>query len=127
MALQSKRDPDFDARWAGGSREAPPTIGRFVTPSRPRRAQRRSLLPWAPTCCSFGDATKRLIMVRRPDGLNVFEFVVLSALRAAQLQRGCTPRVEQSAKTAVTAQREVAEGKVLAVHAAAEPIAPAAG
>jgi len=33
MALQSKRDPDFDARWAGGSREAPPTIGRFVTVS----------------------------------------------------------------------------------------------
>jgi len=126
MALQSKRDPDFDARWAGGSREAPPTIGRFVTVS-PSSCPRRSLLPWASTCCSFGDATKRLIMVRRPDGLNVFEFVVLSALRAAQLQRGCTPRVEQSAKTAVTAQREVAEGKVLAVHAAAEPIAPAAG
>ena len=65
-------------------------------------------------------------MVRRPDGMNVFEFVVLSALRAAQLQRGCTPRVEQSAKKAVTAQHEVAQGKVLAVRAAAEPVAPAA-
>ena len=65
-------------------------------------------------------------MVRRPDGMNTFEFVVLSALRAAQLQRGCTPRVEQSAKKSVTAQREVAEGKVLAVHVAAEPLASAA-
>ncbi len=64
-------------------------------------------------------------MVKRPDGMNTFEFVVLSALRAAQLQRGCTPRVEQSPKTAVTAQQEVAEGKVLAVPAAAEPAAPA--
>jgi DNA-directed RNA polymerase subunit K/omega len=51
-----------------------------------------------------------------------FEFVVLSALRAAQLQRGCAPRVEQSPKLAVTAQHEVAERKVLAVCAAAEPV-----
>ena len=64
-------------------------------------------------------------MVKRPDGMNAFEFVVLSALRAAQLQRGCTPRVEQSPKMAVTAQHEVAERKVLAVRDAAEPIAPA--
>jgi hypothetical protein len=35
-------------------------------------------------------------MVKRPDGMNAFEFVVLSALRAAQLQRGCTPRVQDS-------------------------------
>ena len=61
-------------------------------------------------------------MVRRPDGMNAFEFVVLSALRAAQLQRGCTPRVEQSPKLAVTAQHEVAERKVMAVQAAAEPV-----
>jgi len=61
-------------------------------------------------------------MVRRPDDMNAFEFVVLSALRAAQLQRGCTPRVEQSPKTAVTAQHEVAERKVLPVRAAAEPV-----
>jgi DNA-directed RNA polymerase subunit K/omega len=64
-------------------------------------------------------------MVKRPDGMNAFEFVVLSALRAAQLQRGCTPRVEQSPKLAVTAQHEVAERKVLAVRAAADSIAPA--
>jgi len=64
-------------------------------------------------------------MVRRPDGMNTFEFIVLSALRAAQLQRGCTPRVAQSAKKAVTAQHEVAEGRVLAVRAAADRSAPA--
>ena len=64
-------------------------------------------------------------MVRRPDRMNTSEFVVLSALRAAQLQRGCTPRVEQYAKKSVTAQHEVAEGRVLAVRETAEPIAPA--
>ena len=52
-------------------------------------------------------------MVRRPDGMNAFEFSVLSGLRAAQLHRGCTPRVPQSAKVAVTAQHEVAERKVV--------------
>ena len=52
-------------------------------------------------------------MVKRPDGMNVFEFVVLSALRAAQLQRGCTPRVLPSEKVAVTAQHELAEGKIV--------------
>jgi DNA-directed RNA polymerase subunit K/omega len=62
-------------------------------------------------------------MVRRPADMNAFEFVVLSALRAAQLQRGCTPRVEQSPKLAVTAQHEVAERKVMALQAAAEPVA----
>jgi DNA-directed RNA polymerase subunit K/omega len=51
-------------------------------------------------------------MVKRPDGMNAFEFVVVSGLRAAQLHRGCTPRVEQSPKVAVTAQQEVAERKV---------------
>ena len=64
-------------------------------------------------------------MVKRPDGMNAFEFVVLAALRAAQLHRGCTPRVEQSEKVAVTAQHEVAERKVLRLAATAEPIAAA--
>lgn len=53
-------------------------------------------------------------MIKRPDDMNAFEFAVLSGLRAAQLHRGCTARVEQSPKVAVTAQREVAERKVLA-------------
>lgn len=52
-------------------------------------------------------------MVKRPDGMNAFEFSVLSGLRAAQLNRGCTPRVERCEKTAVTAQHEIAERKVV--------------
>jgi DNA-directed RNA polymerase subunit K/omega len=67
---------------------------------------------------------QRIIMVKRPDGMNAFEFVVAAGLRAAQLQRGCTPRVEQSQKIAVTAQREVAKRKVLAVRSEAEQVSP---
>ena len=52
-------------------------------------------------------------MVKRPVGMNAFEFAVLCGLRAAQLQRGCTPRVPRSEKIAVTAQHEVAERKVV--------------
>jgi hypothetical protein len=52
-------------------------------------------------------------MVKRPDGMNVFEFAVLSGLRAAQLCRGCVPRVVPSEKIAVTAQHEVAELQVV--------------
>ena len=52
-------------------------------------------------------------MIRRPTGITAFEFAVLSGLRAAQLNRGCTPRVARSAKIAITAQQEIAERKVL--------------
>ena len=52
-------------------------------------------------------------MIKRPDGMNPFEFAVLSSLRAAQLQRGCTPRVPPSEKIAVTAQHELAERKIV--------------
>jgi DNA-directed RNA polymerase subunit K/omega len=52
-------------------------------------------------------------MVKRPDGMNAFEFAVLSGLRAAQLQRGCTPRVPPSEKVTVTAQHELAERKIV--------------
>ena len=51
-------------------------------------------------------------MVQRPISLNAFEFAVVSGLRAAQLTRGCTPRVTGAAKVIVTAQMEVAAGKV---------------
>jgi DNA-directed RNA polymerase subunit K/omega len=51
-------------------------------------------------------------MVNRPYGMNAFEFSVLSALRAAQLIRGCAPRVAHVGKLTVTAQYEVAEHKV---------------
>jgi DNA-directed RNA polymerase subunit K/omega len=51
-------------------------------------------------------------MVKRPVEINAFEFAVLSSLRAAQLMRGCTPRVTTTQKTIMTAQLEVAAGKV---------------
>ncbi|MFN8582479.1 MAG: hypothetical protein U0163_16080 [Gemmatimonadaceae bacterium] len=50
--------------------------------------------------------------------MNAFEFVVVSGLRAAQLHRGCTPRVEQHQKVAATAQQEVAQRKVRPMTAA---------
>ena len=52
-------------------------------------------------------------MIRRPIGISAFEFAVLAGLRAAQLSRGCAPRVVRSAKMAITAQQEVAERKVV--------------
>ncbi len=51
-------------------------------------------------------------MVKRPVAMNAYEFVVLSSLRAAQLMKGCTPRVDSDHKTIMTAQMEVAAGKV---------------
>jgi len=58
--------------------------------------------------------------------MNAFEFSVLSGLRAGQLRRGCTPRVLESPKLAVTAQHEIAEGKVVrsshAADAGLEPV-----
>lgn len=51
-------------------------------------------------------------MVQRPSELNAFEFVILAGLRAAQLARGCTPRVPRAEKVTVTAQMEVAEGEI---------------
>ena len=66
-------------------------------------------------------------MVRRPVEMNAFEFAVVAGLRAAQLHRGCTPRVEQCEKVAVTAQHEVAERKVLAVRAVVEPSSASKG
>jgi DNA-directed RNA polymerase subunit K/omega len=51
-------------------------------------------------------------MISRPVTIGSFEFVVVSSLRAAQLMRGCTPRVATSLKPSVTAQREVAAGTV---------------
>jgi DNA-directed RNA polymerase subunit K/omega len=60
-------------------------------------------------------------MVKRPDGMNAFEFSVLSGLRASQLQRGCAPRVPQSEKIAVTAQHEVAERKIVRCADTTEP------
>jgi hypothetical protein len=44
-------------------------------------------------------------MVNRPAGTNALEFAVVSGLRAAQLMRGCTPRIDDiSHKVITTAQ-----------------------
>jgi hypothetical protein len=65
-------------------------------------------------------------MTFRPVGAGGFEFVKVSALRTAQLMRGCRPRVAAGHKFAVTAQREVAAGKVCASPRVAVDGTPAA-
>jgi DNA-directed RNA polymerase subunit K/omega len=57
-------------------------------------------------------------VIQRPPGVGAFQFVVLATLRAAQLMRGCRPRVDGTHKPIVTAQFEVAEGKVTQVSSA---------
>lgn len=44
--------------------------------------------------------------------MNKFEFVTLAGARAKQLQAGCTPKVDGSAKIARLAMKEVKTGKV---------------
>jgi DNA-directed RNA polymerase subunit K/omega len=61
-------------------------------------------------------------MIHRPAELSVFEFVILSGLRAAQLMRGCIPRIDGSHKVTMMAQMEVAARKV--VRAPNAPIIP---
>jgi DNA-directed RNA polymerase subunit K/omega len=53
-------------------------------------------------------------MIHRNADSNGFEFVRVAALRAAQLMRGCAPRVTPSHKSILTAQLEVSAGKVRA-------------
>lgn len=65
-------------------------------------------------------------MVHRPAGFTALEFVVISGLRAAQLMRGCRPRVESTHKCIMTAQLEVAAGLVLPVPIAGAPVPMAA-
>jgi DNA-directed RNA polymerase subunit K/omega len=56
--------------------------------------------------------------VCRPSRVGAFEFVVVSTLRAAQLMRGCTPKVECGThKHTVVAQHEVATGRVARIAA----------
>jgi len=52
-------------------------------------------------------------VIQRPPGVGTFQFVVLASLRAAQLMRGCRPKVDGEHKAAVIAQLEVSEGKVM--------------
>ena len=55
-------------------------------------------------------------MIRPPYAMGAFEFVAIAALRAAQLARGCRPKIDGDHTRAVFAQLEVAGGKV--AHAA---------
>lgn len=51
--------------------------------------------------------------MERPSGMGGFQFVILASLRAAQLMRGCLPRVDGGHKKTVTALLEVSQGKVV--------------
>ena len=57
-------------------------------------------------------------VVERPVDFNAFEFAVLAGLRAKQLAQGCTPRVGSADKVAITAQLEVAAGRIVRAPAA---------
>jgi DNA-directed RNA polymerase subunit K/omega len=51
-------------------------------------------------------------VVNRPRDYNSYEFVVVSSLRAKQLLAGCVPLVDGVHTAAVTAQMEVAGGRI---------------
>jgi DNA-directed RNA polymerase subunit K/omega len=60
--------------------------------------------------------------VRPPHGLGGYAFAVLSSLRAGQLIRGCTPKIDAGVhKPIVVAQLEVARGAVAAVDPGERP------
>jgi len=61
-------------------------------------------------------------MIHRPPDSNAFEFVRVAALRAAQLMRGCSPRVPPGLRPIVTAQLEVVAGNVQAEYRLAESL-----
>jgi hypothetical protein len=52
-------------------------------------------------------------VIQRPPDVGAFHFVTLATLRAAQLMRGCRPRVDGVHKATVIAQAEVAQGLVM--------------
>jgi DNA-directed RNA polymerase subunit K/omega len=51
-------------------------------------------------------------MINRSPLANSFEFVILAALRTAQLQKGCVQRVLGTHKLTTLAQMEIVAGKV---------------
>ena len=55
-------------------------------------------------------------VVTVPAGMGAFKFSVIAVLRVAQLRRGCVPLVCDSGSLTVTAQREVAAGKIVQAH-----------
>ena len=62
-------------------------------------------------------------MINRSPLANSFEFVVIAALRAQQLQRGCVQRVDGTHKSTTLAQMEIVAGKVARVPALTESTA----
>jgi DNA-directed RNA polymerase subunit K/omega len=61
------------------------------------------------------------MLIYRSNQVNKFEFVVVAALRAQQLARGCTPKVDGNYKPFITAQLEVLAGKVQKISAPTMP------
>lgn len=59
-------------------------------------------------------------MVIRPADVNPYEFIVVCALRAQQLQAGCTPRVAGDHAVMVMAQMEVVAGHITRADAASD-------
>ena len=59
-----------------------------------------------------------------PAPINRFEFVVVASLRAAQLVRGCTPRVPARSRCTTTACREVQAGKCVAAPRVPRDVPP---
>jgi DNA-directed RNA polymerase subunit K/omega len=62
-------------------------------------------------------------MINRSPLANSFEFVVIAALRAQQLQRGCLQRVVGIHKCTTLAQMEIVAGKVARVPALSQSAA----
>jgi DNA-directed RNA polymerase subunit K/omega len=54
----------------------------------------------------------KLSGVSRPHNVNAFEFVILAALRAQQLMKGCVPLLSGEHKATTMAQMEVLAGKI---------------
>jgi len=52
-------------------------------------------------------------MIHRQQTSNAFTFVRVAALRTVQLTRGCVARVPASHRHSLTAQLEVAAGKIV--------------
>ena len=62
--------------------------------------------------------TENRLASTRPE--NAFEFVTVASARARQLLKGCTPRVEGSAKPARRALQEVSQGLVARIEPVTE-------
>jgi DNA-directed RNA polymerase omega subunit len=83
-------------------------VERFDSARVVRRQRRRRSSRRAPP-------RRRCTVIQPPSGMGAFRFVILATQRAAQLMRGCQPRVGRDHKPTVIAQHEVAEGKVMQV------------